>query len=149
MELVIALGLWLILSAGVFFLWQHTAGSTANILEQQSAFERARGTMDALITGIQMSQRIELNTNAQGLLNNIVVRGYDHQPIMHNFTFVFRPDIETLRSGGQEFSDNIAAIYVWYTEGRRIDITIYTACDEEIVLHGSVDVRYKKVVAST
>jgi len=150
LELVVALGLWLLLSAGVFFLWHHTSGSTSNILRRQSAFERARGAMDMMITGIQMSQRIDLTTNEQNLLDNIIVWGYDHRPAMHNFRFAFFPGIETLRfnsgDGLQSVADNIAAVYIVYTTGRHMNITIYTTCEEPIVIHGSVDVRYKYVV---
>jgi len=146
LELVVALGLWLLLSAGVFFLWHHTSGSTTNILQRQSAFERARGAMDALITGIQMSSKIELTTNEQNFLDRIVAHGYDHNNAMRGFTFELLPNIQTLQLGGNEFANNIAAVYIVYTIGRHMDITIYTTCQEPIVIHGSVDVRYKYVV---
>jgi len=146
LELVVALGLWLLLSTGVFFLWHHTSGSTTNILQRQSAFERARGAMDALITGIQMSSEIRLTTDEHNLLDSIVVRGYNAQNELHDFIFEFLPNIQTLRFGGLEFSNNIAAIYIVYTTDRHMDITIYTTCQEPIVIHGSVDVRYKYVV---
>ena len=153
LELVIALGLWLLLSTGVFFLWHHTSGSTTNILRRQSAFEQARGTMDALVTSIQMSSMIELTTNEQNLLDSIVVWGYNAQGELHDFIFEFRPNDQEVyigrartTVGRNEFSNNIAAIYIVYTAGRHMDITIYTACQEPIVIHGSVDVRYKYVV---
>ena len=146
LELVVALGLWLLLSAGIFTLWHHTSGSAANILQRQSAFERARGAMDALITSIQMSSKIDLTTNEQNLLDEIVTWGYDHNNAINDFTFDFLPNSQTLSLSGNEFSNNIAAIYIVYTIGRHMDITIYTACQEPIVIHGSVDVRYKYVV---
>ena len=144
MELVVALGLWLILSVGVFFLWQHTAGSAGNMLQRQSAFERARGAMDLLISGIELSYRVELSTNGQGLLDSMIARGYNHENRMNDFIFEFRAD-NTLRLSSNEVANNIAAVYVTYTQNR-MDITIHTACEEAIVLHGSVDVRYKSVV---
>lgn len=149
LELVIALGLWLILSAGVFFLWQHTSGSTENIMQRQAAFERARTAMDMMIANIEFSYRVTIRTDAQGRLNTMVTRGYMGN-VRHNYEFQFRPGYQDLRfnSAGhfQMVATGISAIYVTYTNGRRINILIHTNCDEPVVLHGSVDVRYKYVL---
>ena len=145
LELVIALGLWAILSASVFFLWQHTSGSSLNMLERQSAFERARGSMDTLIINAQMADEIIIVANPQNQMERITFWGLNPSGQRNDYIFEFLPGTQVLRLGGQEFASNIAAIYVTHTPGRRMNFTIHTGCNEPIVLHSSVDVRYKLV----
>jgi len=159
MELVIALAVWLVLSAGVFFLWQHTSNASVNLLERQNALENARVAMDSLIISIQMSNDITLRTTDEYILQYIEVPGYNPAGVWHTgYRFDFTANLppgdtnhNRLRFGGQERASYIARIYMTPTPRvpdtpiRRIDISIHTACNVPIILHGSVDVRYKNV----
>ena len=143
-ELIIALAIWGIISVGIFFLWHHTSFSAFGMLESQSAFERARGSMDALVMNIQMANHITLNTDANHRMQSLTIRARDPRGQLHDYIFTHTNNI--LRIGGNEFASNIAYIYLVYTPSRRIDIEIHTACEEALVLNGSVCVRYKVVV---
>ena len=143
-ELVIALAIWGVISVGVFFLWHHTSGSTVNALERQSAFERARGAMDAIAMNVQMASHVTLNTGADGRMQSLTIRARNPQGNLHDYIFTHVGD--TLRIGGNEFASNIAGVYLVYVTGKRLDIMVVTGCDEPIVLNGSVCVRYKVVV---
>jgi len=146
LELTIALSVWMILSLSVLFVWQYTSRTTLNTLAHQSAFENARVSMDALIMNIQLADTITLNTNSDDILREIILRQPNPQGQLVGYTFAFNADTQRLLFGGQEFASNIARIYVTYMPGRKMNITVETACEEAIVLHGSVDVRYKNVI---
>jgi len=144
LELVIALAIWGIISMGVFFLWHHTSGTAVVMLERQSAFERARGSMDALIMNIQMASHITLATDTNDRMQSMVIRARNPLGQLHDYAFTHVGN--TLRIGGNEFASNIERIYIVYVPGRRVDITIVTGCEEPIMLFSSVCVRYKIVI---
>jgi prepilin-type N-terminal cleavage/methylation domain-containing protein len=148
LEMIIALTLWLILSAGIFLVWQYSTHSATEMRLRQSAFENARIVMDALIMNIQMSRKITLQTNNNDLyrltLNQLNNNNWE------DFNFGFRADGARLMFGTQEFATNIASIKIIPVEDTemnimRMQITVTTACDEPIILEGSVDTRYKCV----
>ena len=153
LELTIAIAAWMILSLSVFLLWQHTSGTTVNMLTRQNAFENARASMDALTMNIQMANAITLETTGDNVLERLTLTERDPQGQLHNYVFDFNVNAlpgtaryQVLRFGANEFASNIARIYVTYApSGRRMDISVKTGCDEPIVLHGSVDVRYKNI----
>lgn len=150
LEMTVALTVWLVLSGGVFFLWQHAAMITANVVERQNSFENARATMDVLVMNIQLSYNITLDTN-DGILRQLTLSSRNPQGVMHDYVFDFDINLsptaawfQVLRFGENEFSSGIARIYMAYVPGCRIEIAVHTAC-EGIVLRTAADVRYKNV----
>ena len=157
LEVTIALALWLILSAGVFFAWQYSVRASAAILAGQNAFENARATMDVLIMNIQMSSRIEIYNDENGIMQRLVL--YQDDTLFRDEPYEFRFDINagllvfarqrTIAVGAHNaFADGIGEIRITYVPGRRIEIFVITACEaprEPIRLWGSTDVRYKEV----
>jgi type II secretory pathway pseudopilin PulG len=171
LEAVIALALWLVLSAGVFFAWQHSAQSSAMLFERQNAFENARISMDAIIMNFQMARRINLQTDGRDVLQTLTLNQHFrdgsvprnclggrpwncNETHFANYTFSFNANasptsvrFQRLEFGNNEFAENIAEIIIQYVDGR-MEITITTGCDEPIVLEGSVCVRYKCLVVN-
>ena len=152
LELTIALAIWMLLSTGIFFLWQHTTTVTANTLTHQNAFENARAAMDGLIMNIQMAHTLTLETNPDGILQTLTMRQRNPQGQLRNYVMDFNVNAlpgtaryQVLRIGENEFASGLARIYVNYVADRRFDITVRTACNEPIVLQGSVCARYKNV----
>jgi len=150
LEAVIGLALFMILSVGVFFVWQHTTRASAGLLARQYAFENARATMDALIMNMQMSRRIVLVTDSNNILQRIhlIQRDPIGDPHVYRFTFDVNLPPGDLRYQRVEFNDNefasgIAEIRIVYIQGNRMDITIVTGCPVPIIIEGSADVRYK------
>ena len=149
LELTVALGIWLLLSTGVFALWRHTSNATLNTLSQQSALENARGAMDALVVNAQLAHTITLQHAPDGhMLSTLTLTERNPLGQLHNYVFDFNPHTHILRFGANEFASGIARIDVIYVKNRRLDIMIQTACFEPMVLHGSVDVRYKLVIVA-
>ena len=152
LEVVIALALWLILSTGIFLVWQHSALSGAHLLEQQNAFENARLSMDALIINFQLARKITLQTDSNNVLQLLTLNQRNPLGIFEDYVFRFNVNAspasaqyQRLEFGNNEFAANIAEIKIIYIDGNHMDITVTTGCDEPIVLHGSVDVSYKDV----
>ena len=152
LEAVIALALWLILSAGIFAVWQHSALSSTGMMERQSAFENARIAMDAIKMNLQMSRTIQLQTNANDSLQLLRMNQRDPYGIWENYTFRFlvtaaptSARFQRLEFGDNEFASNIANIEIIYIENR-MEIKITTGCEEPVVIKGSVCVRYKDVI---
>jgi len=153
LEAVIALALWLILSAGIFLVWQHSALSGTSLLERQSAFENARISMDALIMNFQMARRITLQTDSNDILQRLTLNQRNPQGQWQDYTFRFNLNAapgsarhHRLEFGDNEFAENIAEIRIEYIDESRMQITITTGCEVPIILEGSVDARYKNVV---
>jgi len=173
LELVIALAVWLVLSAGVFFLWQHTSAAGINLLDHQSALENARGAMDALLANIEHAGEVRVTTRTSSVLYEMVVPGYrtvwrnnGWVTEWHEFRFNFNnfnpipESYQRLNFGDNELARGIAAIYISRTPlirpYRTIHVEIHTICyvescrqpncDHPIILHGSVDVRHKDVL---
>jgi len=154
-ELIIALGVWMILSLSVFFIWQYTSSTVVNTITRQNAFENARASMDVLVMNIQLASAISLETDDNNILQRLTLTERNPQGQLHNYVFEF--DINApatalrryrLIFGQNEFADHIGRIYITYIPGRRMDITVQTNCDEPVVLSSSVDVRYKDVVVN-
>ena len=152
LEAVIALALWLVLSIGIFLVWQHTALSGADMIERQTAFENARISMDALIMNFQLARRITLQTDSNDVLQRLTLNQRNPLGIFENYVFRFNVNalpasaqFQRLEFGNNEFAANIAEIKITYVDDNRMVIKIITGCDDPIILHGSVDVRYKPV----
>jgi len=152
LEATIGLALFMILVMGLFFLWQHTARASADLLGRHNAFENARATMDALLMNIQMSRHIVIVTDDDDVLQRIHLTQRDPIGAPHTYRFTFDINLSpgNLRYQRVEFNDNeftsgIGKIRIIYIEGSRIDITVITGCQVPITIEGSVDVRYKTV----
>jgi hypothetical protein len=148
LELIIALALWMMLSIGVFMLWQHGSSTALRLMEHQSAFENARVSMDALIMNIQMSDNIILTTTRENVLRRIILPGPDTLGRPHNFRFDFNAASSILSFGDNEFASGIREIKIEYTESKHINITIQTTCEQPIILYGGVDARYKNITVN-
>lgn len=152
LELVIALGIWLVLSLGVFFVWQYASDTSFRLIGRQSALENARTSMDALVMNIQLSHEITLQTDGNNILQQLTVRSINPQGQLHDYIFEFNVNAPygaarhgVLVFGANEFTSGIGRIYMAYIPGNRIDIGVHTNCPQPIVLHGSVDARFKRV----
>ena len=144
-EAVITLGLWLVLSIGIFFVWQHAALSAASMLESQNAFENARITMDVLKMNINMSRCIEISKNSNANLSIIALNQRDPHGIWEPYNFRLNSNqlqIGQPGRGWNEISSNISTITIRYM-GDRLRIEVITTCDEPQILEGSVCTRYK------
>ena len=161
-EATIALALWLILSLGVFAVWQHSARTSANTLARQNAFENARAAMDIITMNLQMSRTIRLETTTNDTLRRLNMSQRDPDGILRNYDMTFNYNLPpgSLRHNRLEFglitpgiqrttnemAENIADIRIIYIEGSRMEITITTACETNpVILEGSVDMRRKTI----
>ena len=171
-EAVIALAIWMVLSLSVFFVWRNTAEHTDALLERQSAFENARGSMDVLLMNLQMAHTIRLTVVRwrdgydiwhYHILHYLELHQINPEGILHRYLFRFRvhlPSSETtfqrLEFGGfrrgtniydvNEFASNIAMIQIQPSENEQyMNITVITGCEYPIILEGSVDIRYKNL----
>ena len=154
LELVVALGIWIFISAGVFMLWQHTTRASLHMVSHQSAFENARGAMDVMIANMELEENIIVRTDNNNVLTYMYWGRYTANARRElSFDFITSPAsdrFQLLLFGENEFARGIESIYMEYIEGRRIYITIHAICDgyncnDPIILHGSVDVRHKNV----
>ncbi|MCL2049105.1 MAG: type II secretion system GspH family protein [Defluviitaleaceae bacterium] len=142
-EMVIALGLWLVLMSGILFVWQYTAMSGANLFERQNAFENARITMDALLMNLQLAWEIDLKTDSEDNLDSLALWQLDPQDRAYEYLFTFHADRGEFRIGGNALASGIAEIKMARVDETRMTVMVVAACDEPIVLWGCVDVRYK------
>ena len=157
-ELIMSISVWMILSLGVLFLWQHTTNRAVDIFEEQEAFERGRVAMDILVMNLQMARSIELITEPgedNHVMRRLILNQRNPNGDLRDYTYEFSRNptatwfqmlIIIDNNVANEMVRGIGSISMVYVPGQRIDITVETACDEPIVLHGSVDVRYKNVV---
>ncbi|MCL2198151.1 MAG: hypothetical protein FWB80_04430 [Defluviitaleaceae bacterium] len=153
-ETVIALALWLILSAGIFLVWQHSALSATGMMERQRAFENARGSMDLLKMNIQMARCIGITKNGD-VMNVLTLnqrRREGNTLDWHNFQYRFSGSASQLQIGRlgadglagtwREVAADIYSIRLVYNDDR-IRITITTTCEDPQILESSVCVRNK------
>lgn len=147
METAIALGLFLLLSAGTLFLWQHSAEVARRTLARQAALENARAAMDAIIANIQMGHEIRLRTWGNANVELVTIGPCTAHPAeLHGYTFTFRPAQQVLDfpNPGNPLAQNIATLEITY-KGNRLEIFITTGCPNPIELHGSASTRHKHV----
>ena len=152
LELVIAMAVWLGLLLSVLFLMHHTSATTSVTLARQNALENARITMDALVVNIELASRVTLVTGPDNMLQSLTLRQQNSMGMPHYYVFDFNVNApygsarhQVVRLGNNEFSSNIGAVYITYVPNRRVDISVVTACETPLVLHGSVDAMFKNV----
>jgi len=152
LEVTIALALWMLLSLGVFLVWQHTVVASRTLLSRQNAYENARVAVDGLITNIQMANDITLTTDADGILIQFNLTQHDRPDEPFRFFFEINPTTPARRhrlgfgTPSNAFADNIAMVRIVYIDSSRMVISVTTDCPDPITLEGSVDVRYKNVI---
>jgi type II secretory pathway pseudopilin PulG len=151
LEVTIALGLWLILSLGVFLVWQHSARESTAMIERQSAFENARLAMDSFIMNFQLAQEVTLQTDSNDVLQRLTLLQVDPGGQLHSYRFDFNVNaapgsvrFQRLEFGDNEFAAGLAEIRITYVD-QGMNIQIVTGCDEPIVLNGRACVRFKNV----
>lgn len=152
LEAVIALACWLVLATGVLFMWQYTAASSSGFVRRYDGLENARIAMDGLITNIQLAKEIDLLTIHDDILRRMTLIQLNPLGNPHPYEFSFNPIVaegspsqHRLLFGNVEFARGIRRVYIVHTENSHLDITVETSCDPPLVLHGSVDIRYKIV----
>jgi len=155
LEMIIALGLWMILASGVFFAWQFAVQRSFELMAQQSALENARVTMDALKVNIQLARRIELPSAGTYLLmtcqpSTASSRNCRLGGFWHDYRFELNSSLNQFRIGQppnnfNEMARYIGNIEIEYIDGSRLQITVQTTCDPPIILQSSVCVRGKCV----
>jgi len=145
----------MVLSTGLFALWQNSVRQTEAITARQSAYENARISIDGLLTNINMSYRLDLSIDNEDNLRILLATGLDASGNMLDFRFDFninaRPsDVRYYRRlvfGTNEFASGIASVVMTVDceyNPQRMYVTVTTICD--IQLHGSADVRFKDVI---
>ena len=156
LEVTIALGVWLILSLAVLFVWRYAATASGQLIARQNVFENARVAMDALRMNIQLADVIYLDTHSHGphahVLRQMVMPGIDPSGVMRDYTFSFDITLPAdavrhnrLEFGRNEIASHIAVVHIVYIDGARMDITVISDGVPPIVLEGSVCVRHKQV----
>lgn len=154
LETVIALAVWMILSVGLFLMWQHTANASKALFEKQLALESARISMDILIANIELSHNIRLATSTDGILRQIFLCNPEYPertPRDFRFNFTHNPTYGSsfTMDDNNEVTAGIALIRAAYEKGSHISIEIHTDCPDPIIITGSVDVRHKNIAEYT
>jgi type II secretory pathway component PulJ len=155
LEAVIALAIWMVLAAGIIFIWQSFTRSSLQIIKTQDAFENARAAMDALLINIQLADTIQLETDNNHVLKRLTLTQRDPQGNPHNYIFYYNTHAipgeakyHRLEFGlNNEFASQIANISLEVPHRNRIAISISTdgSLSEAITLTGLADIRYKDV----
>ena len=144
-EAVFALGTWLIISAGVLFLWHHVVNEAARILESQQTLENARVAMDVMVANIEFSHHIHIQLAEDGRFHHMQFEDIGWAGVNHQFTLRFQPLQGILLFGENELAGHIQDIYMAYTPEQTIAITLYTTGDHPLRLHRVVDIRGKAI----
>lgn len=151
-EALISLSLFMLLSMGLLFLWQHSANTAERAIQKQNALDNLFVAMDAFTTNIQFSHTLELTTDSRDILRQLDMRGYNSQGQAHTFIFTFnqnaRPQDAIYKSlffGGQQFAYGIESIRIIHIPKSHFEITIISSRVPGLYIEGSVDVRHKFV----
>jgi len=172
LELVIAIAVWMILTASVIQLFGHTTRETARIIARQDAFENARVAVDSMVVNIQLAEDIELVKDAGNHMlyrlflwqdNSFVADPTDR----HRFAFMFDQYAlpgpqssmyqrlaftgappNTQLNTGNALANGLSSVHVEYSEENgwiTITVTAGNDLDHPITLTGKVNVRHKVV----
>ena len=149
-EAVMSLALFIILSSGVFFLWQHVARNAAETIRVQRVLDNLGLAMDGLIKNIEFSHSIVLQTNSQDVLLLLELCGYNHLDRPHTYVFEFSPNArpgqaryKSLFFSEQQHTYGIETIRIINVDYLRLDITIVSTCEHPITINGSVNIQHK------
>ena len=163
-EAITGLALFMILSIGVIFLWQHTSRNARSAIEIQNTLDHLGTAMEALIINIELSRSIILYTDNQDILRRLYLYGNNPQGARHTFLFEFNqhaqhstPRYKSLFFGGQQHSYGIETVSILNIAGRRLDITISSVCKcpvtcagiskckSSITISGSANIQHKHI----
>lgn len=89
LELVVAIGLWMMLLLGASHLLWYTAETSAQMLRRHETLEAARVALDTLIVNLQMADEIRLRTEPCGTLINLATQQIDPEGADHFFGFTY------------------------------------------------------------
>ena len=158
-EIVVALGLWVVLLSGVTGVLWYTAQVSSRLIDNQNTVEHARVALDALVVNLQMAEEIVLNTEPNGSLR--LLRTYQASPNRcpavnhencnpliciggqrrHGFEFRFRPSTGRLYFGlWNELASNLSDVKL-VQDGNFMIITIVT--DDSTIFETAVDMRFR------
>ena len=135
-EVIMSLALFMILSAGVLLLWQHTARNANNAISTQNALDNLGIAMDGLLANVEFSHTIRLHTNNQNIMTRLELIGLGPSGPRHPYVFTFYPSAtpsqetryKILKLGGQRYAYGIDSIRIVNVNNRRLDITITSVC---------------------
>ena len=167
-EVVMSLALFMILSFGVLLLWQYTSRSAASAIRTQNALDNLGIAMDGLLTNIELSHTLYLQTGGQNRLRRLSLRSLNPNGLPHIYTFTFDPNAHNTSSrykslffggplGQQQFAYGIETIHIVNHDNRRLNITITSVClcrtrcaqvnlcSSRISISGSADIIHKHV----
>ena len=151
-ELIAALGLWVILLSGIFVVQWHSARVSAGLTDKQNAMENARVAVDMLAVNLQMAERFQLNTDAAGNLSSL--RLYQLRPdacpqfshencinCIHPYVFNYLTFLRRLNFSGNELASGIDATRLIFCEDTKLMHISVTA--DDFTLETWVDLRFK------
>ena len=154
-ETVIALAVWLLLTAGAGSVLIYASRASERLIVTQEIFENARASLDAITVNIQMANTVLLEVDADGVLKTLKMTERNPDGQLADYSFYFKSNAlpgeakyHRLEFGlNDEFASNIEIVRLTAINGKRIEITIITddiLCPS-MTLCGSVDIRYKEV----
>ena len=155
LELTAAIGLWMLLFAGVSMILNHSAGTTSSMLARQEAVENARVAMDALTINIQMADEIELRTDPDGMLRRLALRQISPLGRPETYEFIYDGDLSPyhvrynrlhLSGPGNELASHLSEVRLTLSADMGILHISITTCDslgEPVTITSAVDIRYK------
>ena len=159
LELTVALGLWMLLIAGVSMVLTHSTRAAASMLARQEAAENARVAMDALTVNIQMADVIDLRTDPDGMLRSLRLRQVGpQQGRIETYQFNYDGDLSPYHvrynrlhfgRGGNELASHLSEIRLTLSANREILYINIVTCEnlsEPITLTRAVDIRYKSLI---
>ena len=163
-EAIMSLALFMILSIGVLLLWQHAARNAENAIRTQNALDNLGLAMEGLLTNIEFSHTITLQTNNQNVLRRLYLTGLNPSRQSHTYVFTFDPNAhpwhaiyKSLFFSGQQYAYGIELIHIINVNNMRLDITItsiclcptrcmlFASCESSISITGSADIMHKHV----
>ena len=168
-EAVMSLALFMILSIGVLFLWQQVSRNAQNAIRTQNALDNLGIAMDALLTNIEYSHTISLQTNNQNVLRRLYLTGLNPSRQTHTYVFTFDPGAsptstryKSLFFGGrntyqQQYAYGIESIHIVNIGNKRLDITItsvclcrvrchqITSCESQVSITASANIMHKHI----
>ena len=159
----------MILSMGVLLLWQHASRNAHSAIRTQNALDSLGIAMDGLLTNIELSHTISLQTNSQNVLRRLYLTGENPARQPHTYVFTFDPAApptstryKSLFFGGrhtyqQQFAYGIESIHIVNINNQRLDITITStclcrhrceqvmSCESRVSIAGSANIMHKHV----
>ena len=150
LELVVAIGLWMVLLLGASQLMMHTSRTAATIITRQEALEQARAAVDMLTVNVQMADALTLDPPEGGTLRRLSTRQIDHANQPRWFVFNYGNILYRLQySNYNELASHLSDVRITLSYNRDImyiSVTTAAHLGTPITLTSAVDIRYKEWV---